>query len=126
MLTFTEIFGIKRDTTESVAHMAWEYRGNNKYYYRKRRVGSRVVSEYIGTGPAASILSNIDDRERSNRRYEHIERQREFERMIEIFDEIDRIISPIDGAIKAVTNAFHLVHGYHTHKGQWRKKRNES
>ena len=30
--------------------MAREKRGTRWYYYRKRRIGNRLVSEYVGTG----------------------------------------------------------------------------
>ena len=33
--------------------MGWEKRGNNKYYYRKKREGKRVISIYFGKGEKA-------------------------------------------------------------------------
>lgn len=33
--------------------MAWEQRSNRTYYYAKQRVGSKVKSTYLGTGPQA-------------------------------------------------------------------------
>ena len=40
--------------------MGWEDRNGRRYYYRKRREGSRVVSEYYGAGPFAETLSTED------------------------------------------------------------------
>ena len=39
--------------------MGWETRGNGKYYYRKRRIGDKVVSEYVGTGPGAELIAEL-------------------------------------------------------------------
>ena len=39
--------------------MGWEQRGNNLYYYRKVRVGSRVKSTYVGRGEIAHLISQF-------------------------------------------------------------------
>ena len=39
--------------------MGWEQRGNNRYYYRKEREGSRVKSVYVGRGEIADMISQI-------------------------------------------------------------------
>ena len=40
--------------------MAWEARGNKSYYYRKRRIGRRVVSEYVGSSETAELIAGMD------------------------------------------------------------------
>ena len=35
--------------------MGWEYRGGNRYFYNARRVGRRVVKEYVGGGLVAEL-----------------------------------------------------------------------
>lgn len=40
--------------------MAWK----NGYYYRNRREGDQVVSEYVGSGFAAELLAQLDEQER--------------------------------------------------------------
>jgi hypothetical protein len=35
--------------------MALEWRGTNQYFYKKKRIGDRVVSEYYGGGMVASL-----------------------------------------------------------------------
>ena len=47
--------------------MGWETRGNNTYYYRKRRVGPSVVSEYAGSGKAGLLAERIDTEGRKTR-----------------------------------------------------------
>jgi len=47
--------------------MGWEKRGNNLYYYRKKRDGDRIVSEYVGNGRMAQRIS-VEDREERERK----------------------------------------------------------
>ena len=99
--------------------MGWERRGHGLYYYLKYRHGKRVVSEYVGGGPAAEALAQLINRRREERQVEREEerRQREQERAI------DREIDEIEEWARLLTTAALLVSGYHMHKGQWRKKR---
>ena len=39
--------------------MAWERRGHATYYYRPRRVGGRVVRDYLGSGPQAQLAADL-------------------------------------------------------------------
>lgn len=39
--------------------MGWEQRGNNSYYYKKERDGSRVMSVYVGRGEIAHMVAQI-------------------------------------------------------------------
>ena len=42
--------------------MAWEVRGNHRYYYITQRVGKDAIKEYIGTaGDALAKLVAISD-----------------------------------------------------------------
>ena len=47
--------------------MAWEDRGGNRYYYRKRWEGGRCVSEYLGAGELAEALATLDAYDRTAR-----------------------------------------------------------
>ena len=40
--------------------MGWERRGNQEYYYRKERDGSRVKSTYLGRGEMAHMISKFE------------------------------------------------------------------
>jgi hypothetical protein len=40
--------------------MGWEQRGNNSYYYKKEREGSRVKSVYVGRGEVAHMISQFE------------------------------------------------------------------
>ena len=48
--------------------MAWERRGNGKFYYRSRRVQGRVVKEYVGGGEAGHQAAAADQASRKSRR----------------------------------------------------------
>ena len=41
--------------------MAWEERNGNRYFYRKRRVGDRVISEYVGGDFMAEFIAENRD-----------------------------------------------------------------
>lgn len=51
--------------------MGWEQRGNNSYYYKKERDGSRVKSVYVGRGEIAHMLSKLQS---SSAEIEHLMR----------------------------------------------------
>ena len=99
--------------------MAWEKRGSGSYYYRKRRSGDRVVSEYVGTGLFAELLGEADALERDQRALEREAERQEREEMLAVDREIDQVVE----LIRALTHGMLLISGYHTHKGQWRKRR---
>ncbi len=45
--------------------MGWEERNGSYYYYKKTKVDGKVLSEYIGRGEFAEIISQIDAYETS-------------------------------------------------------------
>lgn len=98
--------------------MAIESRGIHEYYYRKRRKGARVVSEYVGKGMVAELTAAIET-QRKNAKQDawDIERftRREFEQRGKPIYDIERLTWDI-------VSAALVEQGYHTHKGQWRKR----
>jgi hypothetical protein len=95
-------------------------RNGNLYYYKKRRVGSKVISEYQGGGELVPILQHIEARERAQRVAER-ERQR-IERMS--MAEIDKQIDDFSRMVDNLMEAELISKGFHQHKRQWRKRRN--
>ena len=96
--------------------MAWEERNGKYYYYRKQRVGKRVVSQYVGSGYLAELAYRLDfliKVERIKTRW-----------LKEEALNIDREVEEVCKMITALIYSTLLIHGFHTHKGQWRKIRN--
>ena len=96
--------------------MAWEERNRHRYYYRKRRKGKLVISEYLGGGlEAEQYAQACQETEKS------IQREREIKReMAATNAQVDDICKTLNGAVRA----WLLTLGYHQHKREWRKRRN--
>lgn len=102
--------------------MGWEQRGNLKYYYRKKRVGNRVVSEYLGRGKHVEKILRLEENERQKIRERNEQEALEIDR---IRVESERIESLFQSA-RTLTHSILIASGYHTHKGQWRRRRVKS
>lgn len=100
--------------------MAWETRGNSSYYYRKRRIGKKVVSEYIGKGIFVEEVAN-SDLEEIQRKNEALEANKQAIREIET---LSLKVAQIEYLTKRIVRGFLIASGFHNHKGEWRKKRN--
>jgi len=101
--------------------MVWEQRGNGiYYYYRSRKIGGRVVKEYVGGGLAGSLAEREDEARRRQRDAERIALRLDraaFDAAATAHDELSR-------AADAMMSAALLAAGYHRHdRGQWRKRR---
>ena len=102
--------------------MGWEQRGNNQYYYKKERDGSRVKSVYVGRGEIAHMVSKLHS---SSTELEKLMRAK---RSIEAL-ESEKAEVALDRAVELIqlfTQATLLTAGFHTHHRQWRRKRNGS
>lgn len=99
--------------------MSWENRGNNSYYYKKRRINDSVISEYIGKGELACLVARFDtiERSKSDSKKERIKTQRKD------LEKFDYLINEISETNNLLVKALFLINGYHTHKYEWRKKR---
>ena len=94
-------------------------RNQGKYYVRKVWRDGRCVSEYIGAGPVAEGLAELDAAERARRKLEREALRQEREAELAV----DALLETAGQAIRAVARATLLANGYHPHKGQWRKRR---
>jgi hypothetical protein len=101
--------------------MGWEDRNGKSYYYQKRREGTRVRSVYVGAGLVGQFASVADESTRG----ELDEQRRELRREIEEQDAIDARIDAVCDLTEKLVMAALIASGFHQHKRQWRRKRNE-
>ena len=97
--------------------MAWEQRGNKDYYYRKRRDGDRVISEYMGHDLAGQMYSEQDHQDREK----FLVLQRMWREQRSEFEETDQDCELLMEIVRQLVQATLLTSGYHPHKGQWRR-----
>lgn len=102
--------------------MSWDRkRGDDgpRYYYRSRRVGSGTVKEYVGRGEQAERAAKQDDVERQQR-YEA--KARFLAHQVRLA-EAEALLDELRNLLRVLTEATLLAHGYHHHRGQWRRRR---
>ena len=101
--------------------MAWETRKRGgRYYTRSRKIGGRVIREYVGAGLRGELAAAADAQARAERETEMAARQAEQERM-------EAAIAPLEefyDSVETLTRASLLLAGYHQHhRGEWRRRR---
>ena len=101
--------------------MGWETRGGREYYYRKERDGSRVRSQYVGGGETARLIAQLDAMKGDEREGKRILARMERGRIEEQEAEVTRVCA----VVETLRTAALLSAGFHTHKRQWRRKRDE-
>ena len=100
--------------------MGWEERKNGRrYYYHKRRNGMQVVSDYVGRGIQADCVAHLDQQERENKQAQWKAYHLEIVKLLAIDKETKNQYE----FINALAVAALLISGYHTHKGQWRRRK---
>jgi hypothetical protein len=99
--------------------MGWETRGTGKYYYRKRRKGQRVVSEYVPSS-IAMLIEGLDAEKRNER--ERLRQRERIER--ERLRAVNQVVDEVGECARLIIERTLIDSGFHRHKGQWRKKRN--
>ena len=101
--------------------MGWEKRQRGGLYYtRSRRVGGRVVREYLGTGPLAEALAQQDAEARARRR----ERTVAERRARKADDELEALVDELSAGVDTLAQACLLLAGYRRHhRGDWRRRR---
>ena len=101
--------------------MGFEDRKGRLYYYAKRREGGRVVSEYRGGGDLALYAGVLAEEEAERKAAERDQRRRERAEGERLDAEVDRLLR----LVEALSASELVAAGYHNHKGQWRKRRDE-
>jgi hypothetical protein len=101
----------------------WERRERGGLYFtRSKKVGGRVIREYVGVGILGELAARIDAEERRRREEEQARRREERERL-------DALVAPIEelcDAAEVIARAALIASGYHQHhRGEWRKRREQ-
>jgi hypothetical protein len=101
--------------------MALESRKNgNQYYYKKRRIGNRVVSEYWGRGEIAVLMYRYNRLERDQEQARRHQFKAEYEPILAQDNELAQL-----GELgRMFAQAQLYLAGYYQHHGEWRKARN--
>src|SRR5215208_5362369 len=100
--------------------MAWEQRGNQSYYYRSVRSGTRVTKEYAGGGLLGVLAEEFDTEQREQRAYERT-RQRQ-ERAD--WDALEKTARELDDLTELLSATALTAAGYRRHdRGEWRRRR---
>jgi hypothetical protein len=97
--------------------MALEVRNGNTYYYRKIRIGKRVISEYVAKGELAFLLYQYDQIEREEIEIQITERKDYLEKI----SKVDVDLVNLEKEIKSIIEKSFVAIGFHkTTSRQWR------
>jgi len=105
--------------------MAYEWRKGRLYYYRKERIGGKVVSTYYGpaNGELARLWASLAAIDRERRERERMERTIARNEFAELVSTLPELVELLAEAKRAMAEALEAA-GYHQHKrGEWRKRR---
>ena len=98
--------------------MGWERRGNRQHFYTARRVGGRVVKEYV-----PDVIATLTAQLEAEQRAESDAGRAAVKQALAELDALAAAITPLDEFADLVLRAALVASGYHRHKGQWRKRR---
>lgn len=101
--------------------MGWDKGG--RYYTRSRRVGGRVVREYVGGGELGHLAAQLDAIGREERESERAAARAEQDTIAAL----DGPAAELDDLAGQVVRAVMAIAGYHQHhRGNWRKRRDRT
>jgi hypothetical protein len=99
--------------------MGWD---RGRYYTRSKKVGGRVVREYVGTGRVAEMAAEVDAIERQQREAERAARRTERAEL----EALDIPLDELNDLADLLAHTALLAAGFHQHKrGEWRKRREQ-
>lgn len=100
--------------------MGWDRKGNRFYYSRSKKVGGRVIREYIGTGPLAQLAAKLDAEQRARREAKAAAWRAEKAQL----EALDGLMNELHKMANFMTQATLTLAGYHQHnRGEWRRRR---
>jgi hypothetical protein len=96
--------------------------GKRGYYYRSVRVNGRAIKQYIGSGPAAELIADLEAERQESKRAAREARLRESAQLAVI----EMAICAAQRLAAILVNATMILSGYYLHHGDWRRRRRES
>jgi hypothetical protein len=103
--------------------MPWAQRGPHRYFFRKRKVGGRVVRRSYGRGPEAQLAAALVAQNQREREAQWARQRRERDRWETDTRTLQRLIAVSDLLMRAAL----LAAGYYQHQqGDWRRRRHGS
>lgn len=107
--------------------MAWEKRGNQKYYYRSERVGGRVRKQYYGRGKSAELMVRLEELEREQTKEQKQAEREKWRAEVQRLEAADPAVEDMWKATDQMVRAALLLAGYHQHnRGEWRRHRGKA
>jgi hypothetical protein len=97
-------------------------RNGRSYYYRSKRVGGRVVSEYVGSGPLVPLAAQLDLATRHRATMSRIDERTR----IEEAEKADREQEAAFDRAEDVFRSLMVAAGFNQHaRGDWRRSRGQ-
>ena len=78
-----------------------------------------VFREYLGSGPEAELSAELDNHRRDQRR----ENRETWTSFVSCLREADRLLDNLNQRSRLLVSAVLLSVGWHSHKGEWRRRR---
>jgi hypothetical protein len=100
--------------------MAWDVRGDLRYFYRSQRIGDTVKRVYVGSGEVAKRAAAKDAAAKAKRAADQAELITFEAKMADV----DQLTAEVRQGVDLLTEAVLLSLGFHEHRGQWRRHRN--
>jgi hypothetical protein len=95
--------------------VAWK----NGYYYRNRRIGDKVISEYVGGGYLGMFVEQADE----EKRQEAQQKRQAWQATVDAEQELDAMLDEVTALVNTYAGALMLATGHYQHKRQWRKQK---
>jgi hypothetical protein len=99
--------------------MGWKTINGRRYYYKSRRVGDRVVTDYYGGGETAALIAEMERIDRERRDDARLTRRVRQQRARDLDAALDALVAEARSEADALIEAA----GFYLHRRQWRRRR---